>query len=159
MSMYAVNSNIPKTLVKTLLEWQRDNGDIEIKDVLADILDTPISPELLPPDEQDNIKQVTENNIGPYALHDFFLYHFIRHKETPEKIYLLAKNTFKDEYSDEEIKKWLYEFFRRFFSQQFKRSCVPDGPKVGKVGLSPRGDFKLPSDASSNVWLTRIKKL
>lgn len=159
MSMYSVNSNIPKTLVKTLLEWQKDNGDIEIKDVLSDILDTPISPELLPPDEQDNIKQVTENNIGPYALHDFFLYHFLRHKETPEKIYLLAKKTFKDEYSNEEIKKWLYEFFRRFFSQQFKRNCVPDGPKVGKVGLSPRGDFKLPSDASSNIWLTRIKKL
>lgn len=159
MSMYSVNSNIPKTLVKTLLEWQKDNGDIEIKDVLSDILDTPISPELLPPDEQDNIKQVTENNIGPYALHDFFLYHFLRYKETPEKIYLLAKKTFKDEYSDEEIKKWLYEFFKRFFSQQFKRNCVPDGPKVGKVGLSPRGDFKLPSDASSNIWLTRIKKL
>ena len=159
MSMYSVNSNIPKTLVKTLLEWQRDNGDKEIKDILADILDTPISPELLPPDEQDNIKQVTENNVGPYILHDFFLYHFIRCKETPEKIYLLAKNTFKDEYSDEEIKKWLYEFFRRFFSQQFKRNCVPDGPKVGRVGLSPRGDFKMSSDVSSQVWLARIKKL
>ena len=159
MSMYAVNSSIPKTLVRTLVEWKKEDSGKELKGILGDILDTPISPELLPPDKCDKIKQVTENSIGPYVLHDFFLYHFYRYGESPEKIYLLARHTFENKFSDEEIKKWLYEFFRRFFNQQFKRSCVPDGPKIGSVGLSPRGDFKMPSDASSSAWLTRIKKL
>ena len=117
-----------------------------------DILDTPVSPELLPKDEEGNITQKTEDIVGPYELHDFFLYHFVRQSETPEKILFLAKNAFKDDYDEETIRKWLNTFIRRFFTQQFKRSAIPDGPKVGTVSLSPRGDWRMPSDASYKLW-------
>lgn len=159
MSMYAVNSSIPKTLVKYLVKWVADTyGDYTLKETIYDILDTPISPELLPPDKQE-IKQKTEDTVGPYMLHDFFLYHMVRYGATPDKIYFLAKKTFKDEYNEEEIKKWLIKFIQRFFSQQFKRSCMPDGPKVGTISLSPRGDLRMPSDAASDIWVKRLKKL
>jgi len=159
MSMYAVNTSIPKTLVRTLVEWKSNYVEEDLKQTLEDILNTPISPELLPPDKYGKINQLTEKSIGPYVLHDFFLYHFCRYGASPEKIYFLACHTFHDKFSAEEIKKWLLEFFKRFFSQQFKRNCLPDGPKVGSIGLSPRGDLKMPSDASSSLWLTKIKKL
>ena len=159
MSMYAVNTSIPKTLVRSLVEWKKTTLPKNIETVLESILDTPISPELLPPDEYGKITQITEDKIGPYVLHDFFLYHFFRYGATPEKIFFLAKHTFKNKFSDEEIKKWLIVFLKRFFTQQFKRSCLPDGPKVGTVSLSPRGDLRMPSDASANIWLKKIKKL
>lgn len=159
MSMYAVNSSIPKTLVKYLVKWVADMSKNDIlKSTIYDILDTPISPELLPPEKQE-IKQKTEDTVGPYMLHDFFLYHFMRYGTSPEKIYLIAKKTFEDEYSEEEIKKWLIKFIQRFFTQQFKRSCMPDGPKVGTISVSPRGDLRLPSDAVSDIWIKKIKKL
>ena len=159
MSMYAVNSSIPKTLVKYLVKWVADMSKNSIlKSTIYDILDTPISPELLPPEKQE-IKQKTEDTVGPYMLHDFFLYHFMRYGSSPEKIYLIAKKTFEDEYSESEIKKWLIKFIQRFFTQQFKRSCMPDGPKVGTVSVSPRGDLRLPSDAVSDIWIQKIKKL
>lgn len=157
MSMYSVNCSIPKTLVRYLVSHFVDKGYNE--KILKDILDTPISPELLPPDDKGNILQITESKIGPYVLHDFFLYHFIRYGSTPEKLYLLAINTFKDNYTKEEIKKWLTVFIQRFFSQQFKRNCIPDGPKVGSISLSPRGDLRLPSEMDSTIWVDKIKKL
>ena len=160
MSMYGVNGSIPKTLVKYLVEWVAHNRvDEDSKETLLDILDTPISPELIPADEQGNIKQKTEDLVGPYELHDFFLYHFIRFGATPAKIYYLAQEAFREAYSDETIKKWLYTFFRCFFQQQFKRSCLPDGPKVGSISLSPRGDWRMPSDAAATLWLKEIEKL
>lgn len=159
MSMYAVNTSIPKTLVRTLVEWKKTTLPKNIETVLESILNTPISPELLPPDEYGKTTQITEDKIGPYVLHDFFLYHFFRYGATPDKIFFIAKHTFKNKFSDEEIKKWLIVFFKRFFTQQFKRSCLPDGPKVGTVSLSPRGDLRMPSDASANIWLKKIKKL
>lgn len=160
MSMYSVNASIPKTLVKYLVEWVAHNRvDEDSKETLLDILDTPISPELIPADEQGNIQQKTEDLVGPYELHDFFLYHFIRFGATPAKIYYLAQQAFRGAYSDETIKKWLYTFFRRFFQQQFKRSCLPDGPKVGSISLSPRGDWRMPSDAAATLWLKEIEKL
>lgn len=160
MSMYGVNASIPKTLVRYLVRWVALNGvDEESKKTLLDIVDTPISPELIPADEQGNIQQKTEDLVGPYELHDFFLYYFLRFGYRPNKIYLLATHTFKGIYDEETIKKWLYTFFRRFFQQQFKRSCLPDGPKVGSVSLSPRGDWRMPSDASANLWLKECKEL
>lgn len=153
MSMYGVNAGIPKTLVRYLVKYYADTGDEEVKRILYDILDTPVSPELLPPDEEGNIQQKTEDKIGPYELHDFFLYHLVRNGFSPKKILKLAEHTFKDEYSPETIEKWLRIFLRRFFSQQFKRSVLPDGPKVGSVTLSPRGDWRMPSDISSEMWL------
>ncbi len=155
MSMYAVNTSIPKTLVRYLVKWIADTHD-DAKDIVYDILATPISPELLPPDEKGNITQMTENTVGPYILHDFFLYHFFRYGASPKKIYLLAKKTFKDMYSDDEIKKWLTFFLKRFFNQQFKRNCLPDGPKVGTISLSPRGDLRMPSDGDVSIWLDDI---
>ena len=155
MSMYAVNTSIPKTLVRYLVKWIADTHE-DIKDTIYDILDTPISPELLPPDKKGNIRQKTENSVGPYILHDFFLYHFLRYGATPSKIYLIATKTFKDMYDAETIKKWLTFFLKRFFSQQFKRSCMPDGPKVGTISLSPRGDLRMPSDADVSIWLDDI---
>ncbi len=154
MSMYAVNTSIPKTLVKHLVTWVAQH-DVEeaSRDTLLDIVDTPISPELIPADEQGNIKQKTEDLVGPYELHDFFLCHFFRFGSRPAKIYYLAKIAFAGKYEDETIKKWLKTFFRRFFAQQFKRSCLPDGPKVGSVVLTPRGDWRMPSDASAELWL------
>lgn len=160
MSMYGVNGNIPKTLVKYLVEWVARNKVDEASCItLLDIVDTPISPELIPADEQGNIKQKTEDLVGPYELHDFFLYHFLRFGSHPTKIYYLAQLAFANMYDQSTIKKWLYTFFRRFFQQQFKRSCLPDGPKVGSVGLSPRGDWRMPSDAMSKLWLDEIEKI
>ena len=160
MSMYGVNASVPKTLVKYLVQWVAENGiDENSKATLLDIVDTPISPELIPADENGEIKQKTEDLVGPYELHDFFLYYFLRFGFRPSKIFYLAKIAFKDMYDDETIKKWLSTFFRRFFNQQFKRSCLPDGPKVGSISISPRGDWRMPSDASSAMWLKEIENL
>lgn len=160
MSMYGVNAGVPKTLIKHLVRWIAENKmDIEAKNILLDILDTPISPELTPSDASGNIKQKTEDFIGPYELVDFFIYHTMRRGERPEKVYFLAQQAFKETYTKEVIKKWLYSFYRRFFSQQFKRSCLPDGPKVGTVSFSPRGDWSMPSDALATVWLKETEEL
>lgn len=154
MSMYAVNTGIPKTLVKTLVKWVADNQvDKASKAVLDDVIDTPVSPELLPADEDGNIVQKTEDVVGPYILHDFFLYNVLRFGFSPSKIFFLARHAFAGEYDETTILKWLRTFFRRFFTQQFKRSCLPDGPKVGSVNLSPRGDWRMPSDASMALWM------
>ena len=152
MSMYGVNASIPKTLVRTLVSWAAKEHFADASDVLNDIVDTPISPELLPTDKDGKIAQVTEDLVGPYELHDFFLYQVMRWGFEPEKVLFLAKKAFAGSYSEAEIKKWLDTFYRRFFSQQFKRSCMPDGPKVGSVSLSPRGDWRMPSDVSSELW-------
>ena len=159
MSMYAVNTSIPKTLVRYLVRRVAEQEEGKKKEVLEDILDTPISPELLPPDEAGNILQKTESSIGPYVLHDFFLYHFLRYGATPKKIYVLAKHTFKDSFTNKEIKKWLKVFIKRFFTQQFKRNCIPDGVKVGSISLSPRGDLRMPSDASYEAWLKEVDEI
>lgn len=156
MSMYAVNTSIPKTLVKYIIKWVADNSKEECKNIINDILDTPISPELLPPDENGNIEQKTEEQVGPYILHDFFLYHFLRYGAEPKKIYILACKTFKQDFKEEEIKHWLQVFIKKFFTQQFKRNCMPDGPKVGTVSLSPRGDLRMPSDVNYNIWLKNL---
>lgn len=152
MSMYGINGDISKTLVRYMVKCYADKKDGILKEVLYDILDTPVSPELLPP-EDGKISQKTEDIVGPYELHDFFLYHFKRYGFTPNKIFTIAKHTFKDDYSDEVISKWLKIFLRRFITQQFKRSCMPDGVKVGSVALSPRGELKMPSDADFSIWL------
>ncbi|MCH3995668.1 MAG: NAD(+) synthase [Prevotella sp.] len=180
MSMYGVNGGVPKTLIQFLLRHIADHSDDETsKTALLDIINTPISPELIPADENGEIKQKTEDLVGPYELHDFFLYYFLRFGFRPGKIFLLAKKAFIDQqvkgksvehktvsgaelggsYDEATIKKWLKVFLRRFFSQQFKRSCLPDGPKVGSVSLSPRGDWRMPSDASSNIWLEEVDSL
>ncbi len=160
MSMYGVNSSIPKTLVKHLVNWVAINEvDESSKTTLLDIIDTPISPELIPADKEGKITQKTEDLVGPYELHDFFLYNFMRNGFSPAKIYYLANIAFKDRYSKDIIKKWLCTFIRRFFSQQFKRSCLPDGPKVGSVSISPRGDWRMPSDACADVWLKEAENL
>lgn len=156
MSMYSVNASIPKTLVEYIIKWVADNSKEEYKNIINDILDTPISPELLPPDENGNIEQKTEEQVGPYILHDFFLYHFLRYGAEPKKIYILACKTFKNDFKKEDIKHWLQVFIKRFFTQQFKRNCMPDGSKVGTVSLSPRGDLRMPSDASYNIWLNNF---
>ena len=147
MSMYAVNSGVPKTLVRYLVDWAAHKLDTHSEEILRDVLDTPVSPELLPADENGDIAQKTENIVGPYELHDFFLYYMVRFGFSPAKILFLAKNAFVDTYTEEVIEKWLKTFLRRFFAQQFKRSCIPDGPKVGSINLSPRGDWRMPSDA------------
>lgn len=160
MSMYGVNGSIPKTLVKYLVEWVANHKvDDASRLTLLDIVDTPISPELIPADENGNIKQKTEDLVGPYELHDFFLYHFLRFGSHPSKVYFLAQKAFAGIYDNATVKKWLYTFFRRFFQQQFKRSCLPDGPKVGSVSLSPRGDWRMPSDAVSRLWLEEIERI
>ena len=171
MSNYGVNASIPKTLVKYLVKWVAQNSvDPESKNTLIDIIDTPISPELIPANEKGEIQQKTEDLVGPYELHDFFLYHFLRLGFRPAKILYLAQQAFTKQphpedpedgmpvgsYDDETIQKWLHTFCRRFFTQQFKRSCLPDGPKVGSVSLSPRGDWRMPSDASSSDWLSDL---
>ena len=157
MSMYGVNSGVPKTLVKYLVQWIADNKtDSALRTILLDIISTPVSPELLPSGENEEIEQRTEDVVGPYELHDFFLYHFIRYGATPRKILYLATIAFADSYDESIIKYWLSIFTRRFFAQQFKRSCMPDGPKVGSVSLSPRGDWRMPSDACSKLWLDKI---
>ena len=159
MSMYGVNASVPKTLVRHLVRYYADTcGEEALKAVLCDVLDTPVSPELLPPVD-GVIAQKTEDLVGPYELHDFFLYHMLRSGYPPEKIYRIAKSSFAGVYEEEVIKKWLKIFIRRFFNQQFKRSCLPDGPKVGSVAVSPRGDLRMPSDASASLWLAEAEKL
>lgn len=160
ISMYGVNSGVPKTLVKYLVKWFADRAeDPEQRKSLVDIIDTPISPELIPADENGEISQKTEDLVGPYELHDFFLYYVLRYGFSPQRIYFLANVAFADYYDSHTIKHWIKTFFRRFFSQQFKRSCMPDGPKVGSVCLSPRGDWRMPSDASSAMWLDEADRL
>jgi len=159
MSMYGVNASVPKTLVRYLVEYFAQKAeDSKLHDVLMDILDTPVSPELLPP-KDGLIAQKTEDLVGPYELHDFFLYYVLRFGFEPAKVYRLAKHAFKGKYEDEVIKKWLKVFYRRFIAQQYKRSCLPDGPKVGSVSVSPRGDLRMPSDASAAVWLKELEQL
>ncbi len=154
MSMYAVNCSVPKTLVRYLVSWVAENeADPGSASVLQAVVDTPISPELLPPDENGQIAQKTEDLVGPYELHDFFLYHHVRWGSSPEKILFLAERAFVGRYERAFIVKWLEVFYRRFFAQQFKRSCVPDGPKVGSISLSPRGDWRMPSDAVASLWI------
>ena len=184
--MYGVNADIPKTLVRSLVKWAAENrfeglvseDGRSVREILLDIVDTPISPELLPASESGKIQQVTEDLVGPYELHDFFLYNFVRFGYSPEKIFFLAKKAFNKEisplatlgrndsscrqvetsvYDDVTIKKWMKTFIRRFFNQQFKRSCMPDGPKVGSVGLSPRGDWHMASDAWSDDFLEDLE--
>ncbi len=159
MSMYGVNASVPKTLVRHLVKYAADETkDEELKKVLYDVLDTPVSPELLPPKDGD-IAQKTEDLVGPYELHDFFLYYMLRFGYEPAKIFRLARRAFEGEYEDDVILKWLKTFCRRFFSQQFKRSCLPDGPKVGTVALSPRGDWRMPSDACVAVWMKELEEI
>lgn len=159
MSMYAVNTSIPKTLVRHLVRYYADElADKKLSKVLLDVLDTPVSPELLPP-ENGKIAQKTEELVGPYELHDFFMYYVLRYGFMPKKIYRLAKIAFDGKYSEEVILKWMKVFYRRFFGQQFKRSCLPDGPKVGSVAVSPRGDLRMPSDASASLWLNELEDI
>ena len=160
MSMYGVNGTIPKTLIRWIIEAVADMPTFAAaKEVLMDILDTPISPELLPPDAEGKISQQTEDLVGPYALHDFFLYHILRYGFAPTKIYTMACRAFRDDFEPDVIKKWLRTFYWRFFTQQFKRNCMPDGAKAGPLGLGPRGDWKMPSDASGRIWIAEIEKL
>ena len=160
MSMYNVNGGVPKTLVKYLVSWFADNSDsVELKETLEDIVKTPISPELIPASSKKEIDQKTEDLIGPYELHDFFLYHVLRNGFSPKKIMFLAQIAFEGTYGRDFIKKWLVNFYKRFFMQQFKRSCMPDGPKIGSVCLSPRGDWRMPSDADVSIWIEEIEKL
>jgi NAD+ synthase (glutamine-hydrolysing) len=172
MSMYGVNAGVPKTLIRHLVKHIAENSShlapptsqlsplsSLLSPLLTDIIATPISPELTPADDEGNIKQKTEDLVGPYELHDFFLYYFLRFGFRPSRIYMLAQSAFKGIYDDATIKKWLVTFLRRFFSQQFKRSCLPDGPKVGTVSLSPRGDWRMPSDATSTLWLQEAEGL
>ncbi len=160
MSMYGVNAGVPKTLVRHLVSWIAQSMQDELtRSTLLDIVDTPISPELIPADEKGNITQKTEDLVGPYELHDFFLYYVLRFGFRPSKLYFLACQAFQSIYAADVIKKWLYTFYRRFFQQQFKRSCMPDGPKVGSCSLSPRGDWRMPSDANSTAWLSEVESL
>ncbi len=159
MSMYAVNASVPKTLVRHLVRHYAFNcADEKLSRILCDVLDTPVSPELLPPTD-GAISQKTEDLVGPYELHDFFLYHMLRFGFRPAKIYRIACLAFKERYDTDTIKKWLRTFYRRFFAQQFKRSCLPDGPKVGSIAVSPRGDLRMPSDACATAWLAEVDSL
>ena len=160
MAMYGVNGSIPKTLVRWMIDSVVENNIFPgSENVLKDILDTPISPELLPPDENGEISQKTEDSVGPYELHDFFLYYTLRFGFSPSKVYFLAKKALGGDYSEAEIKKWMNMFYKRFFQQQFKRSCMPDGVKVGTISLSPRGDFRMPSDAVADLWMKELETL
>lgn len=160
MSMYGVNASVPKTLVRHLVGYYADTcDDDKLSEVLLDVLDTPVSPELLPPSEDGTIAQKTEDLVGPYELHDFFMYHMLRFGVSPDKLFRIARQTFNDTYDDYTIYKWLRTFTWRFFAQQFKRSCLPDGPKVGTVAVSPRGDLRMPSDASSALWMSELDKI
>jgi NAD+ synthase (glutamine-hydrolysing) len=154
MSMYSVNCDIPKTLVRYIVKWYSDKkSNDRLADVLNDILDTPVSPELLPADDNGNIAQKTENILGSYDIHDFYLYHFIKYGASPDKMLMLARYAFEKRFRLQELRDALELFLRRFFMQQFKRSCIPDGPKVGTLSLSPRADWRMPSDASVEDWL------
>ena len=160
MSMYSVNGTVPKTLMRWMIDAISETESFAAAhDVLQDVLDTPISPELLPPDASGKISQQTEDLVGPYALHDFFIYHILRYGFTPEKVYTMACRAFVNDFDKATIKKWLVSFYRRFFTQQFKRSCMPDGPKVISVGLGPRGDWSMPSDAAARIWLDEANAL
>jgi len=160
MSHYAVNAGVPKSLVKYLVSWYADTTpNTTVSNILRDILATPISPELLPPDANGRIEQKTEDVIGPYDLHDFFLYYIMRWGFSPVKVYFIACKAFDGQFSETEILKWLKVFYKRFFTQQFKRSCLPDGPKVGTICLSPRGDWRMPSDASGAIWLAELEEI
>jgi len=158
--MYGVNGGVPKTLVRYLVRYVADScGNDAEADILYDVLDTPVSPELLPANDDGSIAQQTEDLVGPYELHDFFLYQVLRRGETPRKVYRLACYAFDGIYDRTTILAWLKVFYRRFFAQQFKRSCLPDGPKVGSVAVSPRGDLRMPSDAASRIWLSELEEL
>ena len=160
MSMYAVNSSVPKTLVRHLVKYYADTcGEEQLKKTLYDVLDTPVSPELLPPDKSGKIAQKTEDLVGPYELHDFFLYNMLRNCFAPKKIYYLAGIAFQGIYTNDVILKWMKVFYRRFFAQQFKRSCIPDGVKVGSVTVSPRGDLRMPSDGCAALWLEELEEI
>ena len=156
MSMYSVNCGVPKTLVRHLVKYVADQSNEDVSLILEKVLDTPVSPELLPPDEQGKIAQKTEEQLGPYEVHDLFLYHFIRFGFAPEKLLFIAQKAFDGVYTDEQLSSWLNIFIKRFFNNQFKRSCVPDGPKVGSVSLSPRGDWRMPSDADCSIWFNEV---
>ena len=159
MSMYGVNASVPKTLIRHIVAYEAAScSDQNLRRTLEDILETPVSPELLPAADGE-ISQRTEDLVGPYSLHDFFLYYAVRWAFPPSKIYRLACYAFEGSYAPDEIKKWLINFYRRFFAQQFKRSCLPDGPKVGSVTLSPRGDWRMPSDACADIWLAQAQAL
>ena len=158
MSMYGVNADLPKTLIRHIVRYEAENSNENLKKVLLDILDTPVSPELLPADSKGEIAQKTEDLVGPYELHDFFLYHTVRHGASPQKIFRLANLAF-EEFDQKTILHWLTVFTKRFFTQQFKRSCLPDGPRVGSVSLSPRGDWQMPTDASYSLWLSELEKI
>ena len=163
MSMYGVNASVPKTLVRHMVAWCADRaaeaGQDRLASALRDVLDTPVSPELLPATETGEIAQKTEDLVGPYELHDFYLYYMLRFGFRPQKLYRLAKYALGEHYTDDILLHWLEVFLRRFFAQQFKRSCLPDGPKVGSVALSPRGDWRMPSDASADAWLAEVQAL
>ena len=160
MSMYAVNASIPKTLIRYMVQYASENQMEEsVRENLLDVIDTPVSPELLPATEDGNIAQITEDLVGPYELHDFFLFYIVRYAFSPAKILRLALHAFGDAYDRETILRWMRTFYWRFFSQQFKRSCLPDGPKVGSVALSPRGDLRMPSDACVRIWLEDVERL
>ena len=157
MSMYGVNCSVPKTLVRYLVSYYSDTLDNKkLQEILADVLDTPVSPELLPPEENGDIAQKTEDIVGPYELHDFYLYYVMRFGFEPSKIFRIASIAFDNEYDEGTILKWLRVFYRRFFSQQFKRSCLPDGPKVGSVALSPRGEWRMPRNAVVTLWMNDL---
>jgi NAD+ synthase (glutamine-hydrolysing) len=160
--MYGVNCSVPKTLVRFIVSFEAENvatSNPKLSQVLHSVVDTPVSPELLPPTESGDISQKTEDLVGPYDLHDFFLYYFVRFGYEPSKIYRIACLTFADEFDCKTIYQWLETFICRFFAQQFKRSCLPDGPKIGTVSLSPRGDWRMPSDASCKLWLDDLKSV
>ena len=160
MSMYSVNGTVPKTLIRWIIEAVSDLPTFApAKEVLMDVLDTPISPELLPPDAQGKIAQQTEDLVGPYALHDFFIYYAIGYGYTPTKIFNLACRAFEKDFDAQTVKKWLVSFYRRFFSQQFKRNCQPDGVKTGAIGFGPRTDWHMPSDAAAKLWLDEAQSL
>ena len=157
--MYGINAAIPKTAVRHLVRYTALHSSADIRKILLDIIDTPVSPELLPSDENGEIKQITEDVVGPYELHDFFIYYTLRYNLTPTKIFSIACDVFKDVYTKETILKWLKTFFCRFFVSQFKRSCLPDGVSIYGISLSPRSDWHMPSDASSKLWLDELEKI
>ena len=154
-----MNASVPKTLVRYLVAHTAEQSDAKLREVLLDVLDTPVSPELLPPEESGEIRQKTEDLVGPYLLHDFFLYHMVRFSMPPTKIFRMACIAFSGQFAPDVILKWERIFYRRFFSQQFKRSCLPDGVKIGSVTLSPRGDWRMPSDACADQWLRQLEQI
>ena len=159
MSMYGVNASVPKTLVRYLVAHRAEQSEEALRSVLLDVLDTPVSPELLPPEENGEIRQKTEDLVGPYLLHDFFLYHMVRFGMSPKKIFRMACIAFDGQFAPDVILKWERKFYWRFFSQQFKRSCLPDGVKIGSVTLSPRGDWRMPSDACAAQWIRQLEQI